>query len=107
MSDFVLSCCSTADLTAEHFQQRGISYICFHYELDGKVMDEFPFPALLAEAKPVMEYKQGWKCDISGVRTWEDLPQAAKDYVTYVEEQIGCHIGYVSVGPERDSIIVR
>lgn len=81
--------------------------VCAHYELDGKVMDEFPFPALLAEAKPVMEYKQGWKCDISGVRTWEDLPQAAKDYVTYVEEQIGCHIGYVSVGPERDSIILR
>ena len=81
--------------------------VCAHYELDGKVMDEFPFPALLAEAKPVMEYKEGWKCDISGVRTWEDLPQAAKDYVTYVEEQIGCHIGYVSVGPERDSIIVR
>ena len=81
--------------------------VCAHYELDGKVVDEFPFPALLAEAKPVMEYKEGWKCDISGVRTWEDLPQAAKDYVTYVEQQIGCHIGYVSVGPERDSIIVR
>ena len=81
--------------------------VCAHYELDGKVMDEFPFPALLAKAKPVMEYKEGWKCDISGVRTWEDLPQAAKDYVTYVEQQIGCHIGYVSVGPERDSIIVR
>ena len=81
--------------------------VCAHYELDGKVIDEFPFPALLAEAKPVMEYKEGWKCDISGVRTWEDLPQAAKDYVTYVEQQIGCHIGYVSVGPERDSIIVR
>ena len=81
--------------------------VCAHYELDGKVTDEFPFPALLAEAKPVMEYKEGWKCDISGVRTWEDLPQAAKDYVTYVEEQIGCHIGYVSVGPERDSIILR
>ena len=73
--------------------------VCAHYELDGKVIDEFPFPALLAEAKPVMEYKEGWKCDISGVRTWEDLPQAAKDYVTYVEEQIGCHIGYVSVVP--------
>ena len=81
--------------------------VCAHYELDGKVTDEFPFPALLAEAKPVMEYKEGWKCDISGVRTWEDLPQAARDYVTYVEQQIGCHIGYVSVGPERDSIIVR
>ena len=81
--------------------------VCAHYELDGKVIDEFPFPALLAEAKPVMEYKEGWKCDISGVRTWEDLPQAAKNYVTYVEQQIGCHIGYVSVGPERDSIILR
>ena len=81
--------------------------VCAHYELDGKVTDEFPFPAMLAEAKPVMEYKEGWKCDISGVRTWEDLPQAAKDYVTYVEQQIGCHIGYVSLGPERVSIFVR
>ena len=81
--------------------------VCAHYTLDGKQTDEFPFPAVLPEAKPVVEYMDGWKCDISGVRKWEDLPEAARKYVEYVEQQIGCHIGYVSVGPERDSIIIR
>ena len=81
--------------------------VCSHYTLDGKTTDRFPFPALLDQAKPVIEYLDGWKCDISGIRTWEELPQAAKDYVLYLEKQIGCHIGYVSVGPERDSIIYR
>lgn len=81
--------------------------VCAHYELDGKIIDEFPFPCVLEQAKPVTEYLPGWQCDISGVRKWEDLPQAAKDYVEYVERNIGCHIGYVSVGPERDSIILR
>ena len=81
--------------------------VCAHYLLDGVRTDEFPFPALLAQAQPVMEYHKGWKQDISGVRRWEDLPQEARDYVEYVEAQIGCHIGYVSVGPERDSIIIR
>jgi len=81
--------------------------VCAHYELDGKKTDVFPFPAVLSEAKPVTEYVDGWKCDISGVRKWEDLPQAAQDYVLMVEKAIGCHIGYISVGPERDSIIIR
>ena len=81
--------------------------ICARYELQGQIIEDFPFPAVLPEAKPVMEYMPGWKCDISGVRKWEDLPQAARDYVEYVEREIGCHITYVSVGPERDSIIIR
>ena len=65
---------------------------------------------LIQEAEhilPVMEYLPGWKCDISGCRTWDELPENAKKYVEYVEKNIGCHIGYVSVGPERDSIIYR
>lgn len=81
--------------------------VCTRYLLDGKETGRFPFPALLAEAKPVTEYVDGWKCDISGVRKWEDLPAAAQKYVEMVEKAIGCHIGYVSVGPERDSIILR
>ena len=81
--------------------------LCTKYILDGKETAEFPFPAALPQAKPVVEYMEGWKCDISGARTWEELPEAARKYVEYVEEQIGCHIGYVSVGPERDSIIYR
>ena len=81
--------------------------VCAHYEVNGQQTDEYPFPCLLDEAKPVTEYLEGWKCDISGIRRWEDLPKAARDYVEYVERRVGCHIGFVSVGPERDSIILR
>ena len=81
--------------------------LCAHYELDGKQTDEFPFPVLQQDAKPVVEYMDGWRCDISGARSWEELPEAARRYVEYVEQAIGCHIGYVSVGPERDSLIIR
>ena len=81
--------------------------ICAHYELNGQIIDYFPFPAVLSEAKPVIEYMDGWRSDISGARTWEDLPEAAQKYVEYIEQAIGCHIGYVSVGPERDAIILR
>ena len=81
--------------------------ICTEYELDGKKIDEFPFPSDLDRCKPVIDYVMGWGCDISGVRTWEDLPQEAQDYVEMVEEAIGCHITYVSVGPERDAYIKR
>lgn len=81
--------------------------ICTHYTIDGQITDEFPFPSLLNDAKPVIEYMDGWKCDISGVRSWEDLPEAARKYVEFIEMNIDCRIGYVSVGPERDSIIIR
>ncbi len=81
--------------------------VCARYELNGEQTDDFPFPALLDDAKPVWESAPGWKCDISGVRRWEELPQAARDYVLYVEKAIGCPITYVSVGPERDAIILR
>ena len=81
--------------------------ICAHYELDGQQTDEFPFPVCLQDAKPVIEYVDGWKCDISKVRSWDELPENARNYVGYVERAIGCHIGYVSVGAERDSLIIR
>ena len=81
--------------------------LCAHYELSGEQTDEFPFPVLQQDAKPVVEYMDGWQCDISGARSWEELPEAARRYVEYVEQAIGCHIGYVSVGPERDSLIIR
>ena len=81
--------------------------VCTKYIVDGEETDEFPFPVALIDAKPVIEYVPGWKVDISGVRNWEDLPQEARDYVEMIEKAIGCRIGYVSVGPERDSIIIR
>ena len=81
--------------------------VCVAYEIDGKRVDRFPFPTLLKNAKPIIEYMPGWHTDISGARRWEDLPREAQDYVLYLERQIGCPITYVSVGPERDSIILR
>ena len=81
--------------------------VCVRYSVNGQETDDFPFPTLLDEAEPVIEYMDGWKCDISGVRTWDDLPAEAREYVTFIEKAIGCPITYVSVGPERDSIVIR
>ena len=81
--------------------------LCVQYELNGALTDDFPFPAILPEAKPVFRTMPGWNYDISGVRRYEDLPKEARDYVETVEKAIGCPITYVSVGPERDSIILR
>ena len=81
--------------------------VCVSYELNGTRTDVFPFPAALAEAVPVVTEMEGWNCDISGVRSWDALPEAARRYVEFVEEQIGCHIRYVSVGAERDAYLIR
>ncbi|MGN1404991.1 MAG: adenylosuccinate synthetase, partial [Erysipelotrichaceae bacterium] len=77
------------------------------YKIDGELTDDFPFATILSKAEPVIEYLDGWKEDISKVRKFEDLPKACQEYVLYVEKQIGTHIGYVSVGAERDAIIIR
>ncbi len=81
--------------------------VCTKYIIGNKETDEFPFPSELDEAVPVIEYFDGWNCDISGVRKWCDLPIEARKYVEFVEKEIGCHIKYVSVGAERDRIIIR
>ena len=81
--------------------------VCSQYELAGTATDVFPFPAALDEAKPVFETLEGWECDISKIRHWGDLPAAARHYVEYAEEHVGCPIRYISVGPERDAIILR
>ena len=81
--------------------------VCTKYKVNGKETDRFPFPTALNSAEPVIEYMDGWNCDISKARKWDDLPEAAKKYVLYIEKEIGCFIKYVSVGPERESIIIR
>ena len=81
--------------------------VCTAYRIGSEKTSLFPFPAALEDAVPVIDYMDGWKCDISGVRKWEDLPRAAQEYVLFIEKAIGCPITYVSVGPERDSIIIR
>ena len=81
--------------------------VCTKYKINGELTDDFPFATILSKAEPVIEYLDGWKEDISRVRKFEDLPKACQEYVLYVEKQIGTHIGYVSVGAERDAIIIR
>ena len=81
--------------------------VCTKYVLNGEETDKFPFPAALGACKPVIETVKGWKKDISGVRTWEDLPEEAKAYVQMIERAINCPIKWISVGPERESIILR
>ena len=81
--------------------------ICVQYELNGVKTDEFPFPAAVGEAKPVIEYMPGWQCDVSKCRTFEELPKAAQEYIDYIEKNIGCRISNISVGAARDEIIRR
>ena len=81
--------------------------VCTQYDVGGKQTDEFPFPAALSCAKPVIRKLEGWGCDISGARSWKDLPEAARQYVAFVEEQLACPIRYVSVGAERDAFLIH
>lgn len=81
--------------------------VCTGYDIDGVVTDEFPITPVLNKAKPVIEYLDGWKCNISGIKNYEDLPENAKKYVEFIEERIGYPVTYVSNGPKRDDIIIR
>ena len=81
--------------------------LCVRYRLRGEEIDYFPYPADLEECEPVYETMKGWKCDISGVRDWWDLPREAQAYVNRIENAVGQVIRCISVGPERHSIIRR
>ena len=80
--------------------------VCVAYEVDGERTVNFPTGERLNHAKPVIEYVKGFG-DVSGCRTWESLPQAAKDYVEYLEKAVGCKITYVSVGAGRDEYVKK
>lgn len=80
--------------------------VCVAYEVNGKVVHEFPYGEQLDIAKPVIEYVDGWNCDISSCRNKTDLPKAALDYIRYIEKAVGCKIKYVSVGAQRDAYII-
>ncbi|WP_322613375.1 adenylosuccinate synthase [Dermacoccus abyssi] len=82
--------------------------VCVAYEVDGKRFDEMPENQTdFHHAKPVYEMLPGWKQDITGCRTFEDLPENAQKYILFVEEQIGARISAIGVGPGRDEIIQR
>ncbi len=81
--------------------------VCVAYDVNGKLVTEFPFGEDLALAKPVFEYLDGWKTDIGGIRSYDQLPKEARAYVEFIEKTVGCNIKYVSVGAERDAYIVK
>ncbi len=81
--------------------------VCVGYEIDGEVTTDFPVTYKLEKAKPVLKKLPGWKCDIRGIRKFEDLPENCRKYVEFIEEQIGFPITMVSNGSGREDIIYR
>lgn len=81
--------------------------VCVGYEIDGEVTTDFPVTHLLEKAKPVLKVLPGWKCDIRGIKNFDELPENARNYVNFIEEQIGFPITMVSNGPKRSDIIYR
>ncbi len=81
--------------------------VCVGYEIDGEVTTDFPVTAKLEKAKPVLKKLPGWKCDIRGIKKYEELPKNCQSYVEFIEGQIGYPITMVSNGPGRDDIIYR
>ena len=76
------------------------------YIVGGKEVDYFPFESN-EELTPVYKEFKGWKTDICGVREYKDFPKEFKDYVAYIEKEIGCPIKIISVGPDRSEIVIR
>ena len=81
--------------------------VCTGYEINGEVTTEFPVTSLLEKAKPVFTKLPGWKCDIRGIKKYEELPENCRKYIEFIEGQIGYPITMVSNGPGRDDIIYR
>ncbi len=81
--------------------------VCVGYDIDGQVTRDFPTTVQLEKAKPVYEKLPGWKCDIRGIRKYVELPKECRDYVEFIEKEIGVRITMVSNGPGRDEIIYR
>ena len=81
--------------------------VCVGYEIDGEVTTQFPATAKLMKAKPVLTKLPGWKCDIRGIKKYEELPKNCRKYIEFIEQQIGYPITMVSNGPGRNDIIFR
>jgi adenylosuccinate synthase len=81
--------------------------VCVGYELDGEVIKDFPVTTKLAKCKPVYKTLPGWKCDIAGIKEYDKLPKECRDYIEFIEKEIGVPIKMVSNGPGREEIIYR
>ena len=81
--------------------------ICVGYEIDGEVVKDFPVTYKLEKAKPVLKKLPGWKCDIRGIKKYEDLPAECRNYIETIEAELGVPVTMASNGPGRDEIIMR
>ena len=81
--------------------------ICVGYEIDGKITRDFPVTAELKKAKPVYEKLPGWKCEIKGIREYNELPENCRKYIEFIEKELGVPVTMVSNGPGRKDIIYR
>ncbi len=81
--------------------------VCVAYEIDGVQTTDFPNPTKLDRAKPILKTLKGWKKDIRGITSFDALPIEAKEYVLFIEQQIGVRISLVSNGPKREEIMFR
>ena len=81
--------------------------ICIGYEIDGEFTDHFPNSTELDRAKPVLKKLPGWKCDITGIHDFDQLPDECKNYVLEIEKAIGIPVTMISNGPDRDHLIWR
>lgn len=81
--------------------------ICVGYEIDGEVVKDFPVTCKLEKAKPIYKKMPGWKCDIRGIKKYEDLPAECRAYIEEIEKELGVPVTMVSNGPGRDEIIMR
>ncbi len=80
--------------------------ICTAYKLNGETITEFPTSTeLVAQLEPIIEFLPGWKTDITGIKNLKDLPLKAMNYINYVQQQLGCPIDVVSVGPDREQTL--
>ncbi len=81
--------------------------VCVGYEIDGKIIKDFPVTNKLEKAKPVLKTLKGWKCDISGITEYDKLPENCRKYIEFIEKEIGFKIAMVSNGPARENIIIK
>ena len=81
--------------------------VCVAYELNGKRTTRFPYTPDLDNARPVYEYLPGWKCDIRGVKSYDELPENCRKYVEFIENACGVPIKMVSNGPKRHEVLYR
>ena len=81
--------------------------LCVAYDINGEITEDFPVTPLMKDIKPIYEELDGWKCDISNIRSYEELPENCKKYIDFIEKKLNVPIKILSNGPRREQIMTR